>query len=145
MRRGRSVMRSSVLCLLLLVFTVATTPAAAQETLRVGLRLIAVKTEKEAASLQMQVQAGAAFEDLAKKHSTAPSAAEGGWLGLFQVASLRTEFQDALKGLVRGQVSPILKVDEEYLLLQLASEAETHTAFGCELAEQGKLEAAVSE
>jgi len=53
-------------------------PAAARETERVGLRLIAVNTEKEAASLQMQLQAGAAFEDLAKKYSTAPSAAEGG-------------------------------------------------------------------
>src|SRR5207253_2526687 len=70
---------------------------------------------------------------------------EGGWLGLFQIAGLRPEFQDALKGLVPGQVSPILKVNEEYLLLKLASEAETHAAFGCELAEQRKLDAAVSE
>src|SRR2546427_416126 len=145
MRRGRSVIRRSVLCLLLLVFTIAAMRAAARETERVGLRLIAVNTEKEAASLQMQLQAGAAFEDLAKKYSTAPSAAEGGWLGLFQIAGLRPEFQDALKGLVPGQVSPILKVNEEYLLLKLASEAETHAAFGCELAEQRKLEAAVSE
>src|SRR3989475_3100186 len=145
MRRGRSVIRRSVLCLLLLVFTIAAMPAAARETERVGLRLIAVNTEKEAASLQMQLQAGAAFEDLAKKYSTAPSAAEGGWLGLFQIAGLRPEFQDALKGLVPGQVSPILKVNEEYLLLKLASEAETHAAFGCELAEQRKLDAAVSE
>src|SRR5438093_1590149 len=141
MRRGRSVIRRSVLCLLLLVFTIAAMPAAARETERVGLRLIAVNTEKEAASLQMQLQAGAAFEDLAKKYSTAPSAAEGGWLGLFQIAGLRPEFQDALKGLVPGQVSPILKVNEEYLLLKLASEAETHAAFGCELAEQRKLDA----
>ena len=64
-------------------------PAAARETERVGLRLIAVNTEKEAASLQVQLQAGAAFEDLAKKYSTAPSAVEGGWLGLFQIAGLR--------------------------------------------------------
>src|SRR5438094_145131 len=145
MRRGRSVIRRSVLCLLLLVFTIAAMPAAARETERVGLRLIAVNTEKEAASLQMQLQAGAAFEELAKKYSTAPSAAEGGWLGLFQIAGLRPEFQDALRGLVPGQVSPILKVNEEYLLLKLASEAETHAAFGCELAEQRKLDAAVSE
>src|SRR5437762_884571 len=145
MRRGRSVIRRSVLCLLLLVFTIAAMPAAAQETERVGLRLIAVNTEKEAASLQMQLQAGGAFENLAKKYSTAPSAAEGGWLGLFQIAGLRPEFQDALRGLVPGQVSPILKVNEEYLLLKLASEAETHAAFGCELAEQRKLDAAVSE
>src|SRR3989441_425900 len=145
MRRGRWVIRRSVLCRLLLVFTIAAMPAAARETERVGLRLIAVNTEKEAASLQMQLQAGAAFEDLAKKYSTAPSAAEGGLLGLFQIAGLRPEFQDALKGLVPGQVSPILKVNEEYLLLKLASEAETHAAFGCELAEQRKLDAAVSE
>src|SRR5947208_16316465 len=93
----------------------------------------------------MPPQAVTAIEDLGKKYSTAPSAAEGGWLGLFQIAGLRPEFQDALRGLVPGQVSPILKVNEEYLLLKLASEAETHAAFGCELAEQGKLDAAVSE
>src|SRR5947199_6851544 len=98
MRRGRSVIRRSVLCLLLLVFTIAVMFAAAQETERVGLRLIAVNTEKEAASLQMQLQAGAAFEGLAKKYSTAPSAAEGGWLRLFQNAGLRPGYRYPVQG-----------------------------------------------
>src|SRR2546422_3098099 len=103
MRRGRSVIRRSVLCLLLLVFTIAAMPAAARETERVGVRLIAVNTEKEAASLQMQLQAGAAFDDLAKKYSHAPSAAEGGWLGRFQNAALRAGIQEGLKAPVPGK------------------------------------------
>ena len=103
-----------------MVFTIAAMLTAAQETERVGVRLIAVNTEKEAASLQLQLQAGATFEDLAKKYSTAPSATEGGWLGLFQIARLRPEFQDALKGLVPGQVSPVFRVNKEYLGLLMA-------------------------
>src|SRR2546428_11723207 len=113
MRRGRSVIRRSVLCVLLLVFTIAAMRAAARETERVGLRLIAVNTEKEAASLRMQLQAGAAFEDLAKKKSTAPSAAGGGWLGLFQISRLRPEFPDAFKGLGPRQGGPIPQGHEE--------------------------------
>src|SRR2546427_10299141 len=110
MQRGMSVIRRSVLRLLLLVFTIAAMPAAARETERVGLRLIAVNTEKEAASLRMQLQAGAALEDLGKKYSTAPSAAEGGLLGLFQNAGLRTEFAGVLKDLVTRRGIPLFTV-----------------------------------
>src|SRR2546428_12885073 len=116
MRRGRSVIRRSVLCLLLLVFTIAAMPAAARETERVGLRLIAVNTEKEAASLQMQLQAGAAIQDLAKKYSTAPSPAEGGWVGLFPIAGLSTGLQDGFKRLVPRPGRPFLQGNEGYFL-----------------------------
>jgi len=55
------------------------------------------------------------------------------------------EFQGALEQLAPGQVSAIFKIDDEYLLLELASEAEAHTAFGCELAQAGKLDDALLE
>src|SRR5437660_11892998 len=118
---------------------------AAPQTARVGVRLIAVKTVEEAADLRTRLQAGEPFEDLAKKYSTAPSASDGGWFGLFMVADLRKEFQDALEGLVPGQLSPIVKLNGEYMLLQLVTEAETHFALGCELANQRKLDDAISE
>ena len=38
-----------------------------------------------------------------------------------------------------------MKINEEYVLLELASEAETHSALGSELADQGKLDDAVLE
>src|SRR3989442_430632 len=108
----RSIIRRTVLYLLLLGLTIAAAVTAAQQTARVGIRLIAVKTEKEAAGLRARLQTGEVFADLAKEYSTAPSAPDGGWLGLFVVANLRKEFQEALEGLVPGQVSPIVKLDE---------------------------------
>jgi len=44
-------------------------------------RHILVKTEAEAAQLKQQLAAGAAFDMLARKHSTCPSRKRGGDLG----------------------------------------------------------------
>ena len=78
-----------------------------------------MKTEEDAAGLRSRLQAGEAFEDLANKYSTASSARDGGWLGIFKLSNLRKEFQDALERLVAGEVSPVLKANEEYVLLEL--------------------------
>jgi hypothetical protein len=64
---------------------------------------------EDAAGLRSRLQAGEAFEDLANKYSTASSARDGGWLGIFTLSNLRKEFQDALERLVAGEVSPVLK------------------------------------
>ena len=58
---------------------------------RVGLRIIAVRTEAEAATLRAQIQAGASFEGLAREHSQDPSASAGGYIGLLRLADLKAE------------------------------------------------------
>src|SRR5262249_44466593 len=67
-RSRRSIMRTSLLCLLLAL--TVTVPMMAQKSASTGLRLIVVKTEDEAKALRSRVQAGEAFADLAKKYST---------------------------------------------------------------------------
>ena len=44
------------------------------------------------------------------------------------IGDLREEFQEALAGLVPGQISPVTKLGEEYVLLQLLAEQEAKIA-----------------
>ena len=97
-------MRRSLLCLLFLTTTIVASLSAQQQA-RIGLRLIVVKTEEEAAGLQSRLQAGEAFEELANKYSSDASASAGGFLGIVLIGDLRKEFQDVLAGLRPGQVS----------------------------------------
>src|SRR5262245_6395447 len=87
----------------------------------VTLRIITVSTETKAAELRARILAGEPFEALAIEHSTDASARAGGLMGTFTAADLRQEFQAALSDLTPGQVSPVLRVGNEFLLLQLVS------------------------
>jgi tetratricopeptide (TPR) repeat protein len=91
----------------------------------VTLRLITVPTEAKAAELRARVVAGESFEALAMENSTDSSAKAGGLVGTFAPADLRREFQNALSGLMPGQVSPVFRIDNEYYLLQQVSPAES--------------------
>src|SRR5215813_9351565 len=122
-------MRQSLLCFLFLTLTIALS-AAGQQSAGVGVRLIVVKTEEEAAGLRNRLRAGEAFEELAKKYSSDASASEGGYLGIVLIGDLRKEFQDVLVRLRPGQVSPIVKISEGHALLQVVPEAEAHDSEG---------------
>jgi peptidyl-prolyl cis-trans isomerase SurA len=69
----------------------------------------AVRQRMEA--VLQELEGGAAFADLARRYSESPLAAEGGYLGRFQVQDLAVEIQDALKGLQSGQHTAILSND----------------------------------
>jgi tetratricopeptide (TPR) repeat protein len=97
------------------------TPASQSREERVGLRLISVRTEAEAAALRARIQAGASFEGLAREYSRDPSASAGGFIGLLRLTDLKTEFQQALSGVAPGQVSKVTRVDSEFVLLQRLS------------------------
>src|SRR5438876_12233596 len=90
----------------------------------VGLRMILVKTEAEARDLRGRVEKGESIEELARKYSADASATAGGYLGTFAVADLRKELQAGITGLHPGDVSPVLRVNGDYVLLQLLREEE---------------------
>jgi hypothetical protein len=125
-------MRRSLLWLSFLMLIVAVS-LCGQQTAGIGVRLIVVKTEEEAAGLQSRLQAGEAFEELANKYSSDASASAGGLLGIVLIGDLKKEFQDVLAGLRPGQVSPIVKISEGNALLQVVPEAEAHDLLGKEL------------
>ena len=85
---------------------------------QIGLRLIAVRTQAEAASLRNQIESGQTFEAVAKAHSIDPSAKDGGYLGLFRLTDLRAELQRAVTPLKPGEVSPVTLIGGEFLLIQ---------------------------
>ncbi len=65
---------------------------------------------------------GEGFADLAKKYSSSPSAADGGWLGkltLQDTANRGPDLQKTLRALKQGEVSDPLRVDGGYLILKL--------------------------
>src|SRR5262249_24746017 len=93
---------------------------------RVGLRLIAVPTEAEAASLRRQIQSGESFEALAKAHSTDLSASSGGYIGLFRPQDLTAAFHRGLDGMTPGQISAVSPLGKQFLLLQRLSLEEAN-------------------
>lgn len=68
-------------------------------------RHILVDTEAKAKDVIKQLQAGAKFEDLAKKYSDPkdPASAQGGDLGTFKKADMLPEFSDAAFKLKKGE------------------------------------------
>src|SRR5206468_11521703 len=113
---------------------------------RVGLRLIVVRTEAEAASLRSQIQTGGSFEALAKEHSVDASSSAGGYMGLFCLTDLRTEFQRALEGLATGQISAVTPIGNQFVLLQRLSLEEANwigsNDAGLQAFQQGRYEEA---
>ena len=91
---------------------------------RIGLRLLVVETEEGAASLRDQIESGRSFDSLAREVSLDPSSGAGGYLGELTVADLREEFQTAVRGLDRGQISPVFRLGTEYAVLQVITLAE---------------------
>ncbi|WP_420585587.1 peptidylprolyl isomerase [Ruegeria sp.] len=66
---------------------------------------ILVETEEEANAIKAQLDDGADFAELAKEKSTGPSGPNGGALGWFGKGQMVPEFEGAVLGLEKGQVS----------------------------------------
>src|SRR5262245_18164743 len=109
-------MRRSFLCLLFLWLSIVVS-LSAQQPAGVGLRVIVVKTEEEVVGLWNRLQAGEAFEELAKKYSSDASVSAGGYLGSVLIGDLRKEIQDVLVRVRSGQVSSIVKISEGHVVL----------------------------
>jgi peptidyl-prolyl cis-trans isomerase SurA len=66
-----------------------------------------------------QLQAGAAFEDLADKYGTDPTAGPGGDLGWLKGGDLPPFFQDVLASMVPGDVSQVLREQSGFRIVRL--------------------------
>ena len=93
---------------------------------QIGLRLIAVRTEAEAAALLHQIRSGQSFDAVAKAHSIDPSAKDGGYLGLFRITDLKAELQRAVTPLNPGEISPVTLISGEFLILQRLTSEEAN-------------------
>ena len=75
--------------------------------------------EAKANDLLKQIRAGANFDDLAKKYSSGPSAAQGGDLGVFKRGTLAKEIEEKTFAMKSGQVTDVTRVKQGYVILKV--------------------------
>jgi len=101
---------------------------------------ILVSTEKKAADmtdeqqlqaakakaddLRDQIQKGAKFDEVAKKSSDGPSAAQGGDLGYFKRGTLAKELEDVTFAMKAGEVSNVIRTRQGYVILKVVEHHE---------------------
>ena len=84
-------------------------------------RHILVKTQAECEALKKQIEAGADFAEVAKKHSTCPSARQGGALGEFGPGQMVAEFDTVVFSGEVGKVHGPVKTQFGYHLIEITS------------------------
>ena len=75
--------------------------------------------EAKADDLLKQIQAGANFEDIAKKYSDGPSAADGGALGIFKRGQLAKQLEDETFAMKAGEVTKVTQTKQGYVILKV--------------------------
>ena len=88
---------------------------------RASARHILVKTEEACADLKKQIEEGADFADMAKKHSECPSGNEGGNLGEFSPGQMVPEFDTVVFNDDVGKVHGPVKTQFGYHLIEITS------------------------
>lgn len=75
--------------------------------------------EAKANDLLKQIRDGASFEDVAKKSSDGPSAADGGALGIFKRGQLAKELEDKTFAMKAGDVTDVIRTRQGYVILKV--------------------------
>merc|ERR1712205_89555 len=85
---------------------------------------ILVASESQAADLKKQIDGGADFAELAKKHSTCPSGKSGGSLGSFGPGQMVPEFDKVVfSGELKKTIGPV-KTQFGYHLIWITSRTD---------------------
>ncbi len=97
--------------------------------------------EAKAKDLLAQIRKGSSFEDVAKKNSDGPTAAQGGDLGGFKRGTLAKELEDKTFAMKAGEVSDIIRTKQGFVILKVA---EHHNAGVPPLSEiEGRIQDAI--
>jgi len=75
--------------------------------------------EAKANDLLKQIRDGGNFEDIAKKYSDGPSAADGGALGMFKRGQLAKQLEDTTFAMKTGDVSDVIHTKQGYVILKV--------------------------
>lgn len=109
------------------------------EPRRVQIRQILVAEEEKAHKLLAEIRKGADFEELARQHSIAPEAEEGGLIPPFASGELPEVFDRAFK-LGKGQVSPVIGSPFGFHIFRQEATLEAHEPTLEEVREQVRLD-----
>ena len=88
---------------------------------RASARHILVKTEEACLDIKKQIDEGADFADIAKKHSECPSGNEGGSLGEFSPGQMVPEFDTVVFNDDVGKVHGPVKTQFGFHLIEITS------------------------
>jgi len=75
--------------------------------------------QAKANDLLKQIRGGANFEDIAKKNSDGPSAADGGALGVFKRGQLAKQLEDTTFAMKVGDVTDVIQTKQGYVILKV--------------------------
>jgi len=75
--------------------------------------------EAKANDLLKQIRDGAAFEDIAKKYSDGPSAADGGVLGVFKRGQLAKQLEDQTFAMKAGDITNVIQTKQGFVILKV--------------------------
>ena len=87
-------------------------------------RHILVASEEQCSQLKSEIEAGADFAELAKKHSTCPSGANGGDLGSFGPGMMVPEFDKVVFSADVHTVQGPVQTQFGYHLLEVTSRTD---------------------
>lgn len=76
--------------------------------------------QAKADDLLVQIKKGASFEEIAKKNSDGPSAAQGGDLGFFKRGALAKELEDKTFAMKPGEVSEVVRTKQGFIILKVS-------------------------
>jgi len=76
--------------------------------------------QAKAEGLLAQIRKGAAFDEVAKKNSDGPTAAQGGDLGYFKRGALAKELEDKTFAMKPGDVSDVVRTKQGFIILRVA-------------------------
>ena len=93
-------------------------PAAARSA-KPTMPLLSTRPRAKANDLLKQIHDGANFEDIAKKYSDGPSAADGGALGMFKRGQLAKELEDKTFAMKAGDVTDVIRTKQGYVILKV--------------------------
>jgi peptidyl-prolyl cis-trans isomerase SurA len=80
--------------------------------------------QAKAAELLADIKKGTSFEDVAKKSSDGPSAAQGGDLGYFKRGALAKPLEDKTFAMKAGDVSDVIRTKQGFVILKVAEHTE---------------------
>ena len=75
--------------------------------------------QAKADDLLAQIRKGAAFDEIAKKNSDGPTAAQGGDLGYFKRGTLAKELEDKTFAMKPGDVSDVIRTKQGFVILKV--------------------------
>ena len=80
---------------------------------------VVAASEAKAKALLEQVRKGAKFEDVAKKSSDGPTAAQGGQLGSFKRGELAKDLEDKTFSLKPGETTDVIRTRQGFIILRV--------------------------